>query len=75
MFLHFASTLFLLPEVSSGSFLQARRHGTEHGGLTSLSGSLHEQQGREAQQHPQHGEPALNVTTQLSPDHTRVETE
>lgn len=65
----------LVPEVSPGQFLQAGRHGTVHGGLTALCGSLHEQQGRRNQQEAQHGERALEVTTQFSKDHTRVETE
>lgn len=67
--------LLLLPEVLSGSLLQARRHGAVHGGLAALCGRLHEQQGREAQQQPQQRNPALNMTTQFGPDHTRVETE
>lgn len=69
------SLTWLLPEVAARPVLQARRHGAEQAGLAPLSGGLHQQQGRQAQQRPQEGEPALNVATQLGTDHPRVETE
>lgn len=71
----FLSRPSILPEVAPWADLQARRHGAVQGGLTALPRSLHEQQWGESQHRPQQWKPALNVAAQLSPDHTRVETE
>lgn len=65
----------LLPEVASREALQARREGAVERGLAALGGGLHQQQGRDAQQRPQHRKPAVHVASQLGPDHARVETE